>query len=370
MSSLAIIDHVGTKAGMDYYTSNLAEALAELGLFTEVYSNFALEGKAKYNVTFPTEKKSNTFQKARGFIAGHFWAILAIVRNRQRLVLLHSFETGLKEFVIFGVLKLLGRKIHIILHDVEGFTGDSRWFRKIIFKNWADRVFVMNEYSRELFVSALGVEVVAKTEQIKHGNFISQISTGANRNEARIALGYEEEEPLVLFFGQIKQVKGLDILLEAGIKQDRYKLIVAGRCWRTEWEPYQKWIEQWNSDKLDLRLRFIPDSERDLLFKAADVVVLPYRKIYQSGVLIMAMSYGIPVLASDLPANREVIQDQKNGFLFKSEDVNDLRNKLDTILQNTDFCRIIGDNGKTYVEKEYDWLSTAKVIMNNLATQP
>ena len=48
---------------------------------------------------------------------------------------------------------------------------------------------------------------------------------------------------------------------------------MAGRCWRTEWEPYQKWIDQWNSDKLDLRLRFIPDSERDLLFKAADVVV-------------------------------------------------------------------------------------------------
>jgi glycosyltransferase involved in cell wall biosynthesis len=79
--------------------------------------------------------------------------------------------------------------------------------------------------------------------------------------------------------------------------------------------------------------RFIPDQERDLLFKACDLVVLPYRRIYNSGVLMMALSYGKTVLASDLPANREIVQNGINGYLFETGNAKSLFQNIQNLKQ-------------------------------------
>jgi glycosyltransferase involved in cell wall biosynthesis len=74
--------------------------------------------------------------------------------------------------------------------------------------------------------------------------------------------------------------------------------------------------------------RFITDAERDALLAEADAVILPYRRGYQSGVMIMAMSYGKVVIASDLASHREVIRHGVNGLLFPSEDFRALADLL------------------------------------------
>ena len=73
-----------------------------------------------------------------------------------------------------------------------------------------------------------------------------------------------------------------------------------------------------------LRAEYIPDDETELYFKAADVLVLPYRHIYQSGVLFLGYSFGLPVLAADVGALKEEIVEGKTGFVFKPEDSVDL----------------------------------------------
>src|ERR1700741_4640253 len=73
-----------------------------------------------------------------------------------------------------------------------------------------------------------------------------------------------------------------------------------------------------------LKADFIPDDETETYFKAADVFVLPYRHIYQSGVLFLGHSFGLPVLAADVGSLKSDIVDGETGFIFMPEDPDDL----------------------------------------------
>jgi len=78
-----------------------------------------------------------------------------------------------------------------------------------------------------------------------------------------------------------------------------------------------------------LRADFIPDEETELYFKAADVLVLPYRQISQSGVLFLGHSFGLPALAADVGSLKDEIIEGKTGFVFRPEDPVDLAKTIE-----------------------------------------
>jgi D-inositol-3-phosphate glycosyltransferase len=71
-------------------------------------------------------------------------------------------------------------------------------------------------------------------------------------------------------------------------------------------------------------IRFIPDHEVEIYFKAADVLVLPYRDIFQSGVLFLAYSFGLPVIATDIGSFKDAIIEGETGFICRACDSSDL----------------------------------------------
>ena len=88
---------------------------------------------------------------------------------------------------------------------------------------------------------------------------------------------------------------------------------------------------------------------------AADLVVLPYKKIYQSGVLMMTLSYGKPVLASDLPPLKEIVADMQTAFLFESENSTLLAEKINLILLDPKKLEEVRVNGQELINVRYDW---------------
>ena len=76
-----------------------------------------------------------------------------------------------------------------------------------------------------------------------------------------------------------------------------------------------------------VRAEFIPDSEIEVYFKAADVAVLPYTEIFQSGILFMAYAFGLPVIASDVGSFAEDIVEGRTGFVCRPRDSDDLARK-------------------------------------------
>lgn len=89
-------------------------------------------------------------------------------------------------------------------------------------------------------------------------------------------------------------------------------------------------------DTVDLLKKHIPDEELDALYRQADICLFPYRDIYGSGALLMAYSYGKPVITSDIPAFREETQNGKTGILTDGEDPEKLK---EAILQAADWSR-------------------------------
>lgn len=129
----------------------------------------------------------------------------------------------------------------------------------------------------------------------------AEIATPAARNDRKI----------ILFFGLIREYKGLDILLEAfNMLDETYHLVVAGEPY-SGFEKYQEIINSCtNKENIHLFLDYIPDSEVKYFFSAADVVVLPYRSATQSGVSSIANFFEVPMIVTNVGGLKETIADR------------------------------------------------------------
>jgi len=146
---------------------------------------------------------------------------------------------------------------------------------------------------------------------------------------------------IILFFGLIRNYKGLDILIKAFKqllkKNNDYRLIIAGECY----ENKNKYFELINDEKIKECIlwfdQYVSDDKINLFFSACDLVVLPYKKASQSGIIPIAYNYNKLVLASDIAGLNEYIVNKKSGYLFDSNNENSLCENIEKIFKNHDF---------------------------------
>ena len=136
------------------------------------------------------------------------------------------------------------------------------------------------------------------------------------RGEAEASLGLKPGMKNILFFGLIREYKGLDILLEAfGKLGPVYQLIIAGEPYGS-FEKYQKLIDgNPGKDRIKVFGQYIKDSEVSRYFSAADVVVLPYRSATQSGISSIAYHFELPMIVTDVGGLKETIGDRGTGIV-------------------------------------------------------
>jgi glycosyltransferase involved in cell wall biosynthesis len=137
-----------------------------------------------------------------------------------------------------------------------------------------------------------------------------------------VALEYLKLDPkykYMLFFGLIREYKGLDVLLEAfaekALKDKNIKLIIAGEYY-TDKKPYLELIEKYQlEDKIIHVEKFIQDSEVKYYFCASDLVVQPYKTATQSGVTQIAYHFNKPMIVTDVGGLKEMCPDGKVGYV-------------------------------------------------------
>lgn len=138
------------------------------------------------------------------------------------------------------------------------------------------------------------------------------------------------QRPYVLFFGRIEEYKGIDLLYKAFTEskeiRSKYVLVIAG----SGTIPFEHSNEAENN--VLFINRYIKDTEVRYLYEHASCVVYPYISATQSGVLSVAYYFGTPVLASDVPFFKGIIEPSNAGMLFKTGDVEDLKMELNNIL--------------------------------------
>ena len=167
----------------------------------------------------------------------------------------------------------------------------------------------------------------------------------------------------VLFFGFIRDYKGLDLLLEAFadsfFEKNKIKLIVAGEFY-ADASKYLKLIEDLNiQNSVVLKTDYIPNSEVENFFNAADIVAQPYKSATQSGVTQIGYHFNKPMLVTDVGGLSEIIPNGKAGYVVPP-DAEKIKNAL------TDFFR--NNRAKTFIEtvkkekERFSWDKMAQTI--------
>jgi glycosyltransferase involved in cell wall biosynthesis len=145
------------------------------------------------------------------------------------------------------------------------------------------------------------------------------------QGEARRRLGLPLGVPILLFFGIVREYKGLKDILKAlpaiRVRLENVILVIAGEFWEDK-RTYLKMIERSRiGDRVIIEDRYIPNEEVPLYFSAADVLVAPYRRTTGSGVVQMARGLGIPVITTDVcGAESRAVRDEETGFVVPSGD--------------------------------------------------
>lgn len=139
------------------------------------------------------------------------------------------------------------------------------------------------------------------------------------RREAEEALGLKPGMKNILFFGLIREYKGLDILLEAfDSLGPGYQLIIAGEPYGP-FDKYQRLIDgSSGKDRIHVFGHYVKDSEVSRYFSAADVAVLPYRSATQSGISSIAYHFELPMIVTDVGGLRETIGGRGTGIVVPS----------------------------------------------------
>ena len=141
------------------------------------------------------------------------------------------------------------------------------------------------------------------------------------RDEACSRIGIDPAQRYTLFFGLIRDYKGLDLLLRAWAKwmPEGRKLLIAGEFYASR-EKYISLIEQLGlQDRVVLHDRFIADEDVKYYFSAADALVLPYRTATQSGVTQIAYNFSLPMIVTRVGGLPEIVPDGRVGLVCEAD---------------------------------------------------
>jgi D-inositol-3-phosphate glycosyltransferase len=270
--------------------------------------------------------------------------------------------------------RLLGKKIVFTAHNVNAGKRDSTdsWFNRFSLNTQyriSDHIFVHTEKMKSELLSDFRVSE-NKVSVIPFGINNTVPNTSLSSVEAKRQLGITSGEKVMLFFGNIAPYKGLEYLTAAFTelwKRDRsYRLIIAGKPKGVD--DYWKQIQQRLAcnaarDGFIERIAYIPDEETELYFKAADVLVLPYAHVFQSGVLFLGYGFGLPAIAADVGNLKEEVIEGETGFVFRPQDSPDLASKIDKYFKSELFHNLETRRLeiKAYANERYSWDKVAAI---------
>jgi len=285
--------------------------------------------------------------------------------NRHSIIHAHFFQLPPADILFLRGLKLLGSRVVITVHDALPYNPwpGQRLFSHLLY-HLADRLIAHTNSIKTELVRTFHLPE-SRIAVIPHGNYVTFTDSTIPHQKAREALALADSRPVILFFGQIRKGKGLDYL----IKSHRHvleafpqaTLIIAGRPWRESFVPYESLIRELGIDHaIQCRIEYIPDREIPFYFQSADIVALPYTRVYSSGVLQLAMSYGKPIVATDVEGLAEVVDNGQSALLVPPENEEELAKAIIHLLSNPEVAAKMGRCARRMSEERFGWEGIAE----------
>ncbi|MBN1232108.1 MAG: glycosyltransferase [Candidatus Coatesbacteria bacterium] len=277
--------------------------------------------------------------------------IIFLLRNLRKLDIIHfhwpsaynDHENKIKRNIKFlnfcftiVLSKMLRYKIFWTVHNLYPHDYKNMFRHKISRK-------ILAMLADGLFIHFAAAEKAVKKEfggrkfyKIKHGNYLNKYLPPVDKNLAREKLNLDKDAFYLMILGMLRSYKGVyksacDFI---EIAPPDYKLLIAGSEGDKEEMRLLKELADNNTDRIILRTEYIPDSDINIYFSAADIIWLSYRKIFTSGSLLLAFSQKKPVLAPKSPFFEEMVS-EGSGILYDPESKESLKDAFMN-LQNLD----------------------------------
>jgi len=270
--------------------------------------------------------------------------------------------------------KMLGKKIIFTAHDIDSKLMNANSATSLSSKS---NVFTyLSQLVMYKFVDCVVAHTSKIAEELKNRYHVSErkifiIPHGINnyiksnsitKKIARDKLGLPQDSKILLFFGNISPYKGVDIFADALIKLKQIDQsifgIIAGKP--KNCDNYMQTVRDKlkNESNVIIKDKFIPDNEVEILFKASDCLCMPYRYIYQSGILFLAYSMGIPIIASSAGSFKEEVQNNPSlGIVYEPNNPEKLANAICSFFDSSFYkdSDMISKKIIKYGKEHYSW---------------
>ncbi len=358
---------VDSLVGNDYslcLCAGLTEAGQEIGLVT------VENRESPFAVDYPLMKwapqKQGGSKIGKLFqYFGYLWRLYRYAAKQKKYGHVLHFQFFRRERVesfYVAFLKMMGIRIVYTAHNIVPHEGTSldRWLKALVYRS-AHAIIVHSNYIKKALLEAFPMPA-DKIHVIPHGNFDHYLpKEPLSKAAARSRLGLTAENKTLLFFGYIREYKGLDLLLDAFVIaaaiDPELRLVIAGAPHTDALErSSNELIERSGlADRVIFHAKFIPHEDIELYFVSSDLVVLPYKHIYHSGIIHLAYSYGRPSLATNVGDFSETIEQGKSGYILEENSPQALADMILKAVEDPQKLCEMGRYAKSLSSSKYSW---------------
>ncbi|WP_425396235.1 glycosyltransferase family 4 protein [Aeoliella sp.] len=219
-----------------------------------------------------------------------------------------TFSKGCVFLLQLAWLKLRGKRVVWTVHNLTSHESkrpqtELRLLRRVA--SVADRVLVHSNAAGKLAQQQYKFPT-AKLRVVPHANYIDDYPAAPPRDNARRAIGVPQDELVFLFLGAIRPYKGLEALLSAlrTLPDAGIRVLIVGKPLNSSIDETLRAAAE-RDGRVDYRPGFVPDEEVSTYMSAADVVVLPYRRVLTSGSTLLAASFAKPIIVPNVESIKE-----------------------------------------------------------------
>lgn len=295
-----IFDLLGTHCGMHYYDMAFYDVLVQRGHRCQIYSNYFKSGIS--TSFFPQFFNCRKLFGVKNFIFAYGRFLYFVLMHRKdKIVYLTYGELYELPFLLFLSITNNG---WVDVHEIHAlkYKDNSRIARLF---EWCYRHFIHQVIYHSMRTYELLRRMRIKMIYVPHFNYVFQRTYDKSLLSEDIKCSLKTSSTKFLFFGNLSNVKGIDVVMNAFTNicnHYDFELIIAGK----NIENID--FSHINSSKIKVYDRHINDDELVYLYSSTDYILLPYKKSSQSGIFAMAAYFHKPMILSDIPYFKSMIE--------------------------------------------------------------
>ncbi|WP_423744948.1 glycosyltransferase (plasmid) [Haladaptatus sp. SPP-AMP-3] len=250
---------------------------------------------------------------------------VAFLRNTPVVLTLHS---AWNRETIDPPLALL-KRVYVKLNNLLLVAG-------------ASYLILLSENCKDRFEESVPLR---RYEMMSHG--VQTETVSMNTSDAKRVFGYDSTETVVVVPGYIRPEKGQDVFVKIADRAPEYEFLIAGGVQADEDEEFLREVERTAPENVQIT-GMLDDSRFNAAFNAADVAVLPYRDVTQSGIFNWCVAYEVPTVVSDELYFRRLNEQWDCVSLFDVEDPESATMQIQDLLSNEERRMKIAEGMRNY----------------------